>query len=90
MSYCQNCGAKIEVGINICPFCGQFFSKKEETSEKDLKIQELERKIENLEKKKSSPMGFANQNMKYFWIAASIMIIAFFSFIGFFVFMARR
>ena len=89
MNYCQNCGAKIELNINICPYCGQTYDKKEEISEKDLKIQELEQKITNLKKKRSFTMGFPAQNMKYFWVMAIIMIIFFFGFMFFFVWMAR-
>ena len=90
MSYCHNCGANIEVGINVCPYCGQAFKVNEEISDKDLKIQELERKIDKLEEKKSASIGFPSQNMKYFWIMATIMIIFFFGFMGFFVYMASR
>jgi len=92
MNYCHNCGAKIESNITICPYCGQSFDKKDKkqvNSEKDLKIQELELKIATLEKKTTSHFGFSGQNLKYFWIMAIIMIIFFFSFMFFFVWMAR-
>ena len=47
--YCQNCGAKIEDNVSICPFCG--FSKEEDNqlTQKDRKIKELEEKITELE-----------------------------------------
>ena len=50
MSYCQNCGAKIESTEKFCSFCGFSFEKKAESNDKDARIDELEQKIARLER----------------------------------------
>ena len=90
MNFCPNCGAEKDVNTNICPYCGFSFNKSNKVEEYENKIAELEHKlakIENLDKPKI--FGTENSQMKYFWIMATIMIIAFFGFLFFFVFMAR-
>ena len=51
MSYCQNCGAKIESAENYCSFCGFKFEISTDSSDKDAKIHELEQKVARLEQR---------------------------------------
>ena len=91
MNFCQNCGAEREINATICPYCGKRYVKSNEVEQYKNKITELENKLNQLEKTdKSSPFRPDNAQMKYFWIMATIMVIAFFAFIFFFVWMARN
>ena len=49
--YCSNCGAKVESDALHCPYCGKSFmhASKDLMTEKDLKIEALERKLLSLE-----------------------------------------
>jgi uncharacterized membrane protein YvbJ len=90
MTYCQNCGAERVSNASICPYCGYIFNNFHEIDDKEIKIKELEQKLAQLENSNNSKMqGPINPQMKYFWIMATIMVIAFFAFLFFFVYMAR-
>ena len=91
MNFCPNCGAEKDINTQICPYCGYSFNKVNEVDEYKKKITNLEQKITQLEKKEKPNIfnkDFAQ--MKYFWIMATIMVIAFFAFLFFFVYMARH
>ncbi len=47
--YCQNCGSEIDQNANVCPYCGQTNNNTDIIREKDIKIQEMEQKITELE-----------------------------------------
>ncbi len=47
--YCQSCGSEIGQDYIICPYCGQMNSNSDTISEKDIEIQELEKKVADLE-----------------------------------------
>ena len=89
MSYCPNCGAETEQSAKICEFCGYSFNILDDLEEKNLKINQLEHKLHQLEgssNSKATPIN--NSPLKYFWVIATLMIIGFFSFIFYFVYMA--
>jgi uncharacterized membrane protein YvbJ len=91
MNFCPNCGAEREKNANICPYCGFSYFKTNEVQDYKKKVAELEDKLIQLEKPdKFNPFKLDSSQMKYFWIMATIMVIAFFAFIFFFVFMARH
>lgn len=48
--YCQNCGSALEENVSICPYCGQVNDSSEILKQKDIKIQEMEQKVEQLER----------------------------------------
>ena len=50
MRYCTNCGAKLEGLENFCPYCGILFEEFIGVDEKDKRIEELIRKIKELER----------------------------------------
>ncbi|TFG01097.1 MAG: zinc ribbon domain-containing protein [Promethearchaeota archaeon] len=98
MNYCPECGSELMEIFNICPYCGfslSQFSKKIEKnienkadvlSQKNKKIQELEAKINKLEKKSQS-LGFGAAEswpffIVFFFIAGFFLI---FFFIMFFI-----
>ena len=80
MSYCVNCGAKIESAENYCSFCGFKFETNTDSIDKDARIRDLEQKIARLEQgqvKKRVPGPFSP------WMA--ILPIGFIAaFLGFF------
>jgi len=47
--YCQNCGSEIGEKAKICPYCGELNKNSEIVREKDMKIQEMEQKMAELE-----------------------------------------
>lgn len=47
--YCQNCGSELDQNDLLCPYCGQRNFNSIILMEKDNKIQELEKKIVELE-----------------------------------------
>ena len=49
MRYCTNCGAKLEDLERFCPYCGILFEEIIKVDEKDKRIEELTRKIKELE-----------------------------------------
>jgi uncharacterized membrane protein YvbJ len=88
--YCQNCGAKIENGINICPFCGFSNEGNNELTQKDLKIRELKERITELEQTVSNTTVYKNNrgiNNKMMFTFIFIFPIAFlvFFFVLFFI-----
>ena len=91
MSYCSNCGAEREDSARICEFCGYSFNVIDDLEEKNLKINQLEHELHQLESSSNiKTTTVDNSQLKYFWIIASLMIIGFFSFIFYFVFMASN
>ena len=48
--YCQNCGSEIDKSIEICPYCGNINNISKVIQQKDIKIQEMEQKISELER----------------------------------------
>ena len=50
MRYCTNCGAKLEGLETFCPYCGILFEEFTEVDEKDKRIEELTRKIKEIER----------------------------------------
>jgi uncharacterized membrane protein YvbJ len=90
MMYCQNCGAKIEDNVNICPFCGFSNEGDNEFTQKDRKIQELQEKITELEQTVSNTTvnendrGFNNKMMFAFIFILPIAFLVFF-FVLFFI-----
>jgi len=49
MRYCTNCGAKLEGLERFCPYCGILFGEIIKVDEKDKRIEELTKKIKELE-----------------------------------------
>ncbi|MBY8992468.1 MAG: zinc ribbon domain-containing protein [Candidatus Lokiarchaeota archaeon] len=47
--FCQNCGSEIDQNYQICPYCGQNNRSSDIRDDKDIKIQELEQKVAELE-----------------------------------------
>jgi len=47
--YCQNCGSKIDQNAKVCPYCGLMNNNSDIIEQKDIKIQEMEQKIAELE-----------------------------------------
>ena len=91
MSYCLNCGAERGYSAQICEFCGYYFNVIDDLEEKNLKINQLEHELHQLESSSNiKTTTVDNSQLKYFWIIASLMIIGFFSFIFYFVFMASN
>ncbi len=91
MSYCPNCGAERGYYAKICEFCGYSFDVIDDLEDKDIKINQLEHKLHQLENSGNIKSTTAdNSQFKYFWIIAGLMIIGFFSFIFFFVYMASN
>ena len=88
--FCQNCGAKIEDDVVVCPFCGFSNESNHKLSQKDLKIQELQEKIMQLEQTVSNTSvnkkdrGLNNRMMFAFIIIFPMAFLIFF-FLLFFI-----
>jgi uncharacterized membrane protein YvbJ len=84
--YCKNCGSKIDQKATVCPYCGQFNSSADIIRRKDIKIQELEQKIANLEKIVKEKPGLSvkktriNQFQPWIFITPIVFVIVFFVF----------
>ena len=82
--YCQNCGAKIEDNVSICPFCGFSNEEDNQLTQKDRKIKELEEKITELEQTvnnttvNKNDQGFSNKMMFAFIFVLPIAFLVFF------------
>ncbi|MFW9875346.1 MAG: zinc-ribbon domain-containing protein [Candidatus Thorarchaeota archaeon] len=82
--YCQNCGSEIDQNIMVCPYCGQVNNNSEAIREKDIKIQELEQKISNLEQniREGSRSGVKKAGINVFqpwiFIVPIVFVILFF------------
>jgi uncharacterized membrane protein YvbJ len=82
MSYCPGCGSKREDESKVCRFCGYEFEKTNETSSKDRRIQELEKKIERLEKgQKSEDESSEMENSPWIFIMPIAITAIFFLFV---------
>jgi uncharacterized membrane protein YvbJ len=84
--YCQNCGSEIDQNATVCPYCGQVNRNSDIIKKKDIKIQEMERKIEELEQivkeRSKSPIrkNIFNQFQPWIFITPIVFVIVFFVF----------
>ena len=82
--FCQNCGSEIDPNYQICPYCGQNNSSSNTLNEKDIKIQELEQKVTELEHiikegpKSSDKKGLFNLFQPWFFIFPLVFVVLFF------------
>ncbi|MFX0022894.1 MAG: zinc-ribbon domain-containing protein [Candidatus Hermodarchaeota archaeon] len=84
--YCQNCGSEIDQTASICPYCGQTNKTSEIIRNKDIKIQEMEKKIAELEQiikerpKSTVRKNLFNQFQPWIFITPILFVIVFFVF----------
>jgi uncharacterized membrane protein YvbJ len=84
--YCQNCGSEIDETTSICPYCGQASNNSEIIRNKDIKIQEMEKKVAQLEQiVKERPKSSVRKNMftqfqPWIFITPIVFVIVFFVF----------
>ncbi|MFX0038782.1 MAG: zinc-ribbon domain-containing protein [Promethearchaeota archaeon] len=82
--YCQNCGSEIDQNAIVCPYCGQVNSSSDIVKEKDIKIQEMEQKIAELEhainvgSKSTVKKSGINQFQPWIFIFPIVFVILFF------------
>jgi uncharacterized membrane protein YvbJ len=90
MNYCPECGSKREDNSEVCRFCGYEFEEVNEASSKDKRIQELEKKIERLEKdQKSDNEPFDMENSPWVFIMPIAITAIFFLFVFMIIFITR-
>ena len=84
--YCQNCGSEIDSTASICPYCGQPNNNSKIIRNKDIKIQEMEQKIAELEHiirerpKSSNRKNILNSFQPWIFITPILFVIVFFVF----------
>lgn len=90
--YCTNCGADIGENVKTCPYCGKSNEKKDLMEQKDMKIQELEQKIVQLEAKiagnKESHLGLFGGN-RWMFLVFIFPLVFFIMFFTFFIILVR-
>ncbi|MFX1326241.1 MAG: zinc-ribbon domain-containing protein [Promethearchaeota archaeon] len=90
--YCTNCGAEIGEHVKTCPYCGKPNEKKDFMVQKDIKIQELEQKIVQLEAKiargKESHRGLFGEN-RWMILVFIFPLVFFIMFFTFFIILVR-
>ena len=92
--YCMECGSKLEENAIVCPYCGQENIDSKIPDEKDLKIQELEQKVDTLEKsvkeKTRSLVRKTDENRVQPWIFIFPMVFFVLFFVFFIILVAIR
>ena len=83
--YCTECGSKLDENAKVCPYCGQAINSKIQ-DEKDLKIQELQKKVINLEESVKEKARFFNRKNNENRVQPWIFIFPMVFFVLFFVF----
>jgi uncharacterized membrane protein YvbJ len=92
--YCQNCGAEIDENSEVCQYCGSINNITKVIQQKDIRIQEMEHKISELEqivKKGSNPRNKTiKENFVQPWIFIFPIIFVMVFFIFFIILVSIR
>ncbi|MFX1476491.1 MAG: zinc-ribbon domain-containing protein [Promethearchaeota archaeon] len=84
--YCTECGSKLDENAIVCPYCGEEKIISNAVDEKDLKIQELEKKIIKLEESNKERRWFSSKKAEENRVQPWIFIFPLVFFVLFFVF----